>query len=175
MDVKDLVKDALGRVHGTLQRVVSDLTFEQMLYRPSADTSSIAWLIWHLTRVQDHHISDLANLPQAWVREGWHAKFNMPPNPLDTGTGHTPDQVAMLNPSTPGILLNYHVAVYENTKSYLDTISQADLDLVLDEPQYQPIPTVGVRLVSIISDNTQHAGQAAYLRGLIQGKGWMAI
>ena len=175
MEVKNLVADALGRVQGTLQRVLSGLTLEQLLYCPSRDTSSIAWLVWHLTRVQDHHISDLANRPQAWVSGGWHAKFNMPPEPRNTGTGHTPDQVAALRPPDGETLLSYYDAVYENTKSYLETITEADLDLVLEEPQHQPMPTVGVRLVSVINDNTQHAGQAAYLRGLIQGKGWMPV
>ena len=172
MEVKGLVSDALGRVRGTVRGVLRDLTIEQILYRPSDESNSIAWLLWHLTRVQDHHLSDLLGQPQAWVSQGWHARFNLPPEPLNTGTGHTPEQVAALRPPDVQTLQDYHDAVYERTKEYLETVTSADLDVELDEPQYQPLPTLGVRLVSIINDNTQHVGQAAYLKGVIRGKGW---
>ena len=170
MEAKDLVADAFGRIPGILRRAVSDLTLEQLLYRPTRETNSIAWLIWHLTRIQDHHVSNLAGRPQAWVSEDWHAKFNMPPDSSDIGSGHTPEQVAALRPPDAETLLGYHNAVYERTKAYLDTLTPGDLDVLLNEPQYHPLPSVGVRLVSVISDNTQHAGQAAYLRGLIRSK-----
>ena len=83
--------------------------------------------------------------------------------------------MAALRPPDAETLLGYHDAVCGRTKAYLETLTPADLDVVLNEPQYQPMPTVGVRLVSVINDNTQHAGQAAYLRGLVQGKGWMPV
>ena len=38
---------------------------------------------------------------------------------------------------------------------------------------WDPPVTLGVRLVSVVSDDLQHAGQAAYLRGLVV-KGWDA-
>ena len=171
MEPKDLLVDALGRIQETLLLVLDGLTMEQLLYRPSNDCNSIAWLAWHLTRVQDHHISDLAGRPQAWVREGWHVKFNMPPEPLNTGKGHTPEQVAAIRPADCETLLAYHNAVYDHSKAYLETVTPADLDVVLNEPQYQPLPTVGVRLVSVVNDGAQHSGQADYLKGLIQGKG----
>jgi uncharacterized damage-inducible protein DinB len=145
---------------------------EQLLYRPSDESNSIAWLLWHLTRIQDHHVSDLLGQPQAWVSQGWHAKFNLPPEPLNTGTGHTPEQVAALRPPDAQTLQDYHDAVYQRTKEYLESVTPAGLDVELDEPQYQPLPTVGVRLVSVINDNTQHVGQAAYLKGVLRGKGW---
>ena len=69
-------------------------------------------------------------------------------------------------------MLAYHDAVYSQSTSYLKTITPTDLDRILDEPQYDPLPTVGVRLVSVIDDNAQHVGQIAYLRGLIQGRTW---
>ena len=69
-------------------------------------------------------------------------------------------------------LLGYADAAYERAKTYLAGMTPKDLDRVLDEPQYDPLPTVGVRLVSVVSDNTQHAGQIGYLRGYHAGFGW---
>ena len=39
-------------------------------------------------------------------------------------------------------------------------------DRVVDRTWDPPV-TLGVRLVSILDDDTQHAGQAAYVRGLL--------
>jgi hypothetical protein len=36
------------------------------------------------------------------------------------------------------------------------------------DASWDPPVTLGVRLVSVISDDLQHAGQAAYLRGMIE-------
>ena len=60
----------------------------------------------------------------------------------------------------------------KRSKNYIRSLSEIDLDKELDEPWFQPLPTVGVRLISILDDSVLHAGQAAYIRGLRQGKGW---
>lgn len=172
MDAKDIVIDGLGRIQQILHRSLNGLTAEQLVYRPTDQANSIAWLAWHLTRIQDGHVSDLAGRPQAWVADGWHARFDKPADPKDTGQRYTPEQVAAIRPDGPQVLLDYHDAVYQRSVEYLRGVSPADMDRVLNEPQYDPLPTVGVRLVSVISDNTQHAGQAAYLRGCIEGKRW---
>jgi uncharacterized damage-inducible protein DinB len=172
MDSKDVIVEALGRIRGLLSMSLDGLTAEQLAYRPSEQANSIAWLAWHLTRVQDHHLSALAGREQAWVADGWHARFGKPADPNDTGQRYTPEQVAAIRPEGPQILLDYHEAVYQRSVEYVQTLSAADLDRVLNEPQYTPLPTVGVRLVSVCSDNLQHAGQIAYLRGLILDQRW---
>jgi hypothetical protein len=70
------------------------------------------------------------------------------------------------------LLLDYHQAVYQRTLAYLRTVTPASLDRELDEPWWNPRPTVGVRLVSVGADNTQHVGQIAYVRGLIERRHW---
>ncbi len=173
MEGPELIADALGRIRDGLQRTLEGLTPEEVAQQPRPDCNSIGWLAWHLTRVQDHHISELMGQEQAWVSQGWHQRFGMAPDPENTGSRHTPEQVAALKPPDGQTLLSYYEAVLERTKSYLAGVSPQDLDKTVDDPRFQPPPTVGVRLVSIVSDNTQHAGQAAYLRGLMQGKGWL--
>ena len=175
MEGRELLADGLERVQAMLHYVVDGLTVEQLLYQPQEGCNSIAWLAWHLTRVQDHHLSDLAGLPQAWVSEGWHAVFDMAPDPTNTGGGHTPAEVAAFRTPDGAALLRYHDAVYKRSLAYLETLAPADMDVEINEPQYQPLPTVGVRLVSVVNDNTEHAGQAAYLRGMFQGAGWLGV
>src|SRR5262249_37568776 len=162
---KDVIIDALGRIPRTLSMALDGITAEQLTYRPTEQANSIAWLAWHLTRVQDHHLSELAGPQHAWHAAGWHAQFRKHAAPADTGQRYTREQVAAIRPADPSLLLDYYNAVYQRSVEYVQSLSPADLDRVLDEPQWNPMPTVGVRLVSVISDNTQHAGQAAYLRG----------
>lgn len=172
MDSKDIVIEALGRIKSIVARTLDGLTAEQLAYRPTEQANSIAWLAWHLTRVQDMHIADLAGREEAWIEEGWYEKFDKAADKKDTGQRYTPEQVAALRPESPKVLLDYHDAVYNRSVEYLQNVTPEDMDRVLNEPRFNPMPTVGVRLVSICADNLQHAGQAAYLKGCIQEKHW---
>jgi len=109
---------------------------------------------------------------QLWIKDEWYAMFNRQPEPNDIGFGHGPEQVSAFKPPQAKILLDYNRAVVERSKQYISSLSETDLDRELDEPRFQPLPTVGVRLVSILNYSVIHAGQAAYVRGLRQGKGW---
>ena len=167
-----MITDGYGRVLQILEKVLDGLTQDDLNQQPHPDCNSMGWLIWHLTRVQDDYIADFMGEEQLWLSDGWHARFNRPPEPKDVGFGHSSEDVAAFESPDVGTLLEYHRAVLERSKRYIVTLSTADLDRELNEPWYQPLPTVGVRLVSVMSDNLQHAGQVAYLRGLLKGKGW---
>jgi hypothetical protein len=172
MQAKDVVLDGLERIRSILHRTLTGMRLDDIHRQPTPDTNSIAWLTWHLTRVQDNGISGLFDQEQAWISQAWHAKFAMAPDPENEGQGHTPEQVAAFRASSVQLLLDYHDSVSTQSKTFVGGLAPADFERQLNEPQYQPLPTVGVRLVSILSDNLQHAGQAAYLRGLWQGRGW---
>ena len=172
MDIHDLLADGFSRIQRSLHLSLDGLTAEQLTYRPAEQANTIGWLAWHLSRVQDHHLSDLAGREQAWIAGGWHEKFAKPADPQETGQRYTAEQVAAIRPTGPQLLLDYHDAVYGRSLEYIKTLKPADLDRALDEPQWDPRPTAGVRLVSVIGDNLQHAGQAAYLRGLIENRRW---
>jgi len=115
----------------------------------------------------------LAGREQAWIAGGWHARFGMEPNPRDFGPAltHTREQVAAFRASSL-LLLEYHEAVYPRTRAYLTGLRSEDLDRELDEPRYQPLPTLGVRLVSVIESNIQDIGRIVYLRSLHRVGGW---
>jgi hypothetical protein len=171
MESAGLVLDALGRVRRMVRDALEDLSPEELVASPKPH---IAWLVWHIARVQDANFSGLMDSPQLWIGAGWHARFDMPPDPKDYGSGHrqTPEQVEGFTVTDKALLLDYLEAVFVRTKSYLSTISNADLNRVLNEPQYQPLPTLAVRLASVINCNTRHAGQIEYLRGLVKCGGW---
>ena len=101
----------------------------------------------------------------------WSGRCNRQTDPGDMGFGDNSEGVTAFKSPDVETLLEYHRAVMERSQRYIDTLSAADLDRELNEPRFQPLPTVGVRLVSVMSDNLQHIGQIAYLRGLLKGKG----
>lgn len=169
MEATQLVEEALGRIQSGFTRILNGLNEEQLSYRPAESANSIAWLLWHLTRVQDHHISDLLGEKQVWISQNWNEKFHLPPDSSNTGYGHGPEEVTGIR-TNGETLQGYYNAVYASSQKLLNKLGPEDLDSEIDDPQYDPLPTVGVRLVSVISDNTQHVGQAAYLRGLILSK-----
>lgn len=172
MEWHDLLADGYGRVLEFLGSVLKGLNQDDLDWQPRGDCNSIGWLTWHLTRQQDAQIAYLMGEEQLWIKENWCSKFHRPANPKDVGFGHTQEQVTAFESPDVQTLLDYHCAVLERSKRYLLTLSKTDLERKLDEPRFQPLPTLGVRLISIMDDAVLHAGQAAYVRGLRQGKGW---
>ena len=122
--------------------------------------------MWHLVRVQDHHVAELLGEPQLWVTEDWARRFGLDADASNTGYGHTEAQVATVRPDDADALLAYLDAVMTRTRAMLSGLTPADLDRVVDR-RWDPPVTLGVRLVSIADDSLQHAGQAAYVRGLL--------
>lgn len=172
MKWKDLLIDGYSRIPGFLENVLKGLAQNDLDWQPRPDCNSIGWLIWHLTRQQDAQIASLMGEEQLWITDEWHGKFNRQPAPEDVGFGQSPEQVSEFKAPAAVILLDYNRAVVERSKQYISDLSETDLARELNEPWFHPLPTVGVRLVSILDDSVLHAGQAAYVRGLRQGKGW---
>lgn len=162
----DLLADAFGRIKETVHSSVLGLSGEELAFRLDEDTNSITWLVWHLTRVQDDHVADAAGTSQVWSDDGWDRRFGLPFPAEETGYGHDADEVSAVRVPSGDLLTGYHDAVHERTLRYLSTLSDDDLDRVIDE-SWDPPVTLGVRLVSVINDDLQHAGQAGFLRGVV--------
>jgi uncharacterized damage-inducible protein DinB len=162
----DILIDALERVRESVHEAVEGLSREDLAYRPDEQANSIAWLVWHLTRVQDDHVADLIGSEQLWEAGGWAARFDLPFDDGATGYGQGPAEVAQVRPDAE-LLTGYYDAVHSATRSYLETLGDEDFAKVVDE-RWDPPVTLGTRLVSVINDDTQHVGQAAYVRGLVE-------
>jgi Protein of unknown function (DUF664) len=161
-----LLVDAVGRIRGVVHRVVDGLTPEQLAFRVDSESNSIAWLVWHLTRIQDDHVAGVAGAEQVWTSQGWVERFGLPFHPRDTGYGHRADEVAAVRVAGE-LLVGYYDAVHEQTARYVERLGDADLARIVDR-SWDPPVTLGVRLVSVIADDLQHAGQAAFVRGILQ-------
>jgi hypothetical protein len=166
MASSDVLVDAFERIRDALHPAVNDLSIEQLAFRPDGESNSVGWLVWHLTRIQDDHVAGLHGGEQVWLVGGWAERFALPLKPFDTGYGHGPEDVVKVIADAT-LFLGYFEAVHQNTVAYVRTLSDADLERVIDS-SWDPPVTVGIRLVSVIADDLQHVGQAAYVRGVVQ-------
>src|SRR5690349_695717 len=164
MNSRDVLLEAFGRLPGLVHRVLADADDTVLTFRTDPGANTIAWLVWHLTRVQDDHVADVAGAEQVWTAQGWADRFGLPLPPSETGYGHGPQQVAVVRASAE-LLRGYFDAVHAATVQYVQGLTDADLDRVVDT-RWDPPVTLGVRLVSVIGDCSQHAGQAAFVRGI---------
>lgn len=162
----DVLRDAFNRVHDDLPGVVDGLSSDELLWRPDPEANHVAWLVWHLARVQDDHLAGVAELEQAWTGDGWADRFALP-YPADAlGYGQSAEDVGAFRLEDPSLLTGYHQAVHDLTLSVLDSLDEAALGRVVDD-RWDPPVTMAVRLVSVVNDISQHLGQAAFLRGLL--------
>ncbi|MFI5645454.1 DUF664 domain-containing protein [Kitasatospora sp. NPDC051705] len=168
MTSAELLVDTFERIRATVADVVEGLTPDQLAFRVQDSANSIAWLVWHLTRVQDDHVADAADREQVWTAEGWAERFALPFAASATGYGHRPAQVAQVT-ATADLLSGYHDAVHARTTEYVRGLDNRSLARIVDE-SWQPPVTLGVRLISVIADDLQHVGQAAFVRGLLTGR-----
>jgi hypothetical protein len=170
MEFNDLLVDAFGRIRDAVHGAVEGASPTTLAYRADDDANSIAWLVWHLTRIQDDHVADVAAVEQQWTAAGWVARFDLPFAPADHGYGHDSRQVAALAGTSGDLLLGYHDAVHDETVRYMRSLTATDLDRIVDE-RWDPPVSLAVRLVSVVADDLEHAGQAAYVRGLASRHG----
>ena len=160
-----LLIDGFDRVRDTVQQAVEGLDEDRLAFRPDPDANSVAWLTWHLTRVQDDHVAGVAGGEQLWTVGGWVERFGLPFDVGAIGYGQTSQEVGRVRAGAE-LLIAYQDAVHRSTVDYLATLEDADYARVVDD-RWDPPVTLAVRLLSVLNDTTQHAGQASYVRGLV--------
>jgi uncharacterized damage-inducible protein DinB len=167
VNAQGLLIELYERIPPLVAAACDSLDERSLTTQSAGGGNTIGWLLWHLSRVQDHHLSELLAETQLWQRDGWGERFGLDSDPTNTGYGHTPAEMVAVRPAGPKAIVDYHDAVWQRTRAYLGSLDGARLDDVIDDAWNPPV-TLGVRLVSVADDSLQHAGQAAYLRGLIE-------
>lgn len=163
-----VLADGFDRVAPTLRAALEGVDADGRTWRPAPDANTLAWLVWHTARVQDAQVAPLAGVEQVWTAGGWAQRLALPLDDDATGYGQSPADVAHVD-AAPDLLLGYLDATTAQTLAYLERLDDDDLDAVVD-PDWDPPVTLGVRLVSVLADCLEHAGQAGYLRGLLEAR-----
>lgn len=168
MDATALLIDAARRPLHAATQVLLGISEETLHVMPVGHGNSIAWLVWHAARQQDVQVAHLRGGAEVWESGDWANRTGVPRGPGDLGFGDGPAEVQVLHVTDPEELLGYLRAVVDSVEEYVQGLSGADLDDVVDT-DWTPHVTRGVRLVSTIDDAAVHIGQAAYVRGVLEG------
>ena len=167
-------KAVLDRNEAILFEALDGLDAEELHRQPGPDSNPIGWLMWHLTRVQDNHLSAMEGTEHLWVSGRWYERFGRSDDASDRGRGHTSEEVREFRSPGVDVLLAYYEAVRGRTDAFLDALSAKDLGRPVRNLAGDGTVPMRVRLEMTVVDNIQHSGQIAYLRGLLKGKGWFA-
>jgi uncharacterized damage-inducible protein DinB len=170
MKWQQLIGDTYIETARRLELALDGLTVNDLNQQPASECNSIGWLAWHITRAQELINGWFTGEQQLWVKDNWHGRFDRAPDPDDTGWGHSSEEAAAFKSPDSGTLLEYHRAVLEKSLHYINKLTEAELER--DYEGYRGTSKIHRALVAMISDNLQHVGQIAYLRGLLKGKGW---
>jgi hypothetical protein len=165
----ELLSEAFGRISAVVHSALTGASIEVLTFRVDPGANTMAWLIWHLTRVQDGHVAELLDEEQVWTAGGWVDRFDLPFDPEATGYRQSAGDVGAVR-ADADLLAGYYDAVHIRTIDYLRTLTESDFARIVDT-SWDPPVTLAVRLVSILSDDLQHAGQASYVRGLAMRAG----
>lgn len=163
----ELLLDAYGRVRERVHAVLEDADDDVLTARLDADANSVGWLVWHLLRVQDDHVADVAGTEQVWTSRGWYERFALPFPPEAHGYGHTSEDVAQVRGVAVDDFRGYADDVLAATETFVRGLSDEDLARVVDDAWDPPV-TLAVRLLSVVDDDLEHAGQAAFVRGVLR-------
>jgi uncharacterized damage-inducible protein DinB len=167
VESRELLLNAFDNVEEAVRGAVEGIDPDLLTARIGPGANTIAWLVWHLTRIQDDHVAEVAGRPQSHTEAGWADRLALPFDVAATGYGFSAEDVAATRITDPDLLVGYHADVHRRTAEFLQTVTAGDLDRVVDR-RWDPPVTLGVRLVSVITDDLQHAGQAVYLRGVLE-------
>ncbi len=170
MNAAELYLDTLNRCDSVLRRALEELTMEDLREQPAGEGSNpIGWLVWHLARARDSLIAMVSGQPTVWESGGWGAKFG-----IDGDVPRfMPENVHTFDPKDLETLMGYFEDVAKETAAVVEKLTPDDLERLVPSPVAgRPPQTVGSRLSLVLTDNVQHIGQVAYLRGILRGQGW---
>jgi uncharacterized damage-inducible protein DinB len=172
MEINEMLSNGLASILRVLEYTLEGLSVDDINWQPKPDCNSIGWLAWHPTRWQDLQISRFMGEEQLWIKDKWYEKFGRPADPNEIGGRMTPEDLAKFKAPDARTLLDYYRAVLARSQKYIATLTKEDLDKTVEGTPFPKPPTKGTLLFMVISDGLQHAGQAAYVRGMKQGLGW---
>ena len=177
MSLVEFARDTLEDYRRRLYRTLDGLTVDELNWRPNDEANSIAFVVWHTSRIEDRRFQVFCQgTPEVWVKNEWHRRLGLAES--DLGVRYTLAQLAAFPKLTDDDLRGYLDAVRAGTLHYLEGLDPATLDT---SPGRSPFPelgdgtgrfasfTIGRMFRQIIGEEMQHLGHVGFLRGLQRG------
>ncbi len=166
MEAKEVMLSSLEQSHGYLTSSLEGLTQEEFAWSPGPECNSIAFILWHTTRVEDFFVNRVVRREtELYEAEGWREKLGTPGREM--GYQYTVEQLQAWPVPDLATLRGYASSVREKTLAFLDTATAEKLSEV-QRPDRSP-ESIGAALTRICTEVALHVGQIAYLRGVQRG------
>ena len=161
MSTADFIQRSLEFTHAALIDARNG-TDEQLHFVPEHGSHSIAWCLWHTSRVEDLIISRVTGQPQVWSEE-WADQTGLPFDGF--GTGMSDDDAQQVHVADIEALGRYQDAVFERTTGFLATATNEDLEREI--PARNGTESVGEAIsLHMMGHFNGHRGEINTLRGM---------
>jgi hypothetical protein len=164
--VLDFIRDSIHQQHEAWDKAVSDLTPDQMHFRPNGQGNHIGFIAWHYVRTEDNLVQFVFQhrKPTVWLAGGYDQTFGLPRT--TQGTGMPADEAARMRLPAAEQWMEYQQAVWQATDAWLGGVMEEDL---LHTHRIQPfgeITVLSTLRIPIVNHGFLHLGQVAHLRKL---------
>ena len=162
MSTVDFIKRGLSFAHNALADARNG-TDEQLHFVPDHGSHSIAWCLWHTTRIEDLMINARIRGDNMIWDEEWAKRTGLPFDGF--GAGQPDDEAQQVHITDIAAFGEYQEAVWASTERFLDAASDADLEREI--PARTGSETVGEAIsLHMIGHFNGHRGEINILRGL---------
>ena len=166
MNAKETLLLCLEQSQRYLTQALDGLTQMEFAWSPNTESNSIAFILWHIARVEDYYVTRvIQRLPELYEAEGWRKKMGTPVK--NTGFEYNAEQLKNWPVPELETLKGYADSVRGKTLVFLESIPAEKLSETY-RPERSPEDS-GTLLARISTELTMHVGQICYLRGIQRG------
>ena len=163
MDATEYINIMLRDLHDGLRADIEALTQEQFTQQPAEGANTIAFLLWHATRLEDLQLHGVHGREPVWVSGGWAERLGL--DAEDLGTGLTEERMLAFQPAKEEVL-TYAEAVWEASPALVSALTPERLDEPLNPER--PRMTAGRSLANFaVGHAWLHLGEIRFAKGLM--------
>ena len=162
------IDSGVNECFGKLNQALDGLTDDEMRWKPTLESNSIDWMVWHMARVEDNLVNYvLQNRASIWERDGWGERLGIATT--SAGAGMTVHEIRAMGRINVPAVMEYYRSVRQETSDYFENIMQEDdLSRVIEHTSFRGVTGAWV-LGRLLCEEAEHLGQIEYLRGIMRG------
>ena len=151
-----------------LNSALEGLSKDELHWRPTLNSNTIDWMVWHMARVEDNLINVmLQDKVPIWERDGWADRVGIFVE--GTGAGMTAEEVRALPALDVPTVMAYYRSVRRETSDYFKNVmEEPDLSRKVTHPRFAGKTGAWI-LGRLLCEEAEHLGQIEYLRGMMRG------
>lgn len=165
MSLIEFLRESFRGLHGRLDAALSELTDEQIHYRPEGKGNHIAFNIWHFVRTEDDIVQIVVQGKRSiWAEGEFGQKLGL--EIKSQGTGMSANEAGDIHLPSLSEFLAYQKQVWEATDAYLASIGDAQLDEIRNWGRRGEVPVRQLVGSVVLTHGFGHLGEIQYIRGL---------